>query len=320
MSVWHFMCGCLLIWTHHTHTLFSQDVGYADEPAGLRVNGTVIPGQPNPYYEAILDSFADAVEPLAAQKPYMVCPGNHDGNCDVALPLNCPKQVQNFTSYRARWQMPTSESNASPNMMWYSFNHQSAHIVSISSETDYPNAPSQPDSRLGSPGGPFGDQLGWLEADLKAAAAARTDRPWVIVFGHRPMYSGQGGDFPENVEAHTQEAFEPLFNKFDVDLYICGHNHAYETIMPMREGKICQSDWNNVEPGCTAYMVNGAAGNVERHSEFPETMPKNTMFFDDEHYGWSEFEVLNSTHLHYAFKSDEDGSTLQEGYLVKNRE
>lgn len=27
--------------------------------------------------------------------------------------------------------------------------------------------------------------LSWLEADLAAAAAARAERPWVVVFGHK---------------------------------------------------------------------------------------------------------------------------------------
>jgi hypothetical protein len=39
--------------------------------------------------------------------------------------------------------------------------------------------------------GGFGDQLAWLDADLAAAAApgARAERPWIIVSGHRPVYT-----------------------------------------------------------------------------------------------------------------------------------
>jgi hypothetical protein len=45
---------------------------------------------------------------------------------------------------------------------------------------DFPNAP-EPER--------FGDQLAWLEQDLKKANSQREKYPWIIVGGHRPMYS-----------------------------------------------------------------------------------------------------------------------------------
>lgn len=32
-------------------------------------------------YEEILNAFYDEMEPISANKPYMVGPGNHDSNC-----------------------------------------------------------------------------------------------------------------------------------------------------------------------------------------------------------------------------------------------
>ena len=37
----------------------------------------------------------------------------------------------------------------------------------------------------------------WLEADLAAANLNRAQRPWVIVYGHRPMYCTTDGDCDE---------------------------------------------------------------------------------------------------------------------------
>ena len=31
-------------------------------------------------------------------------------------------------------------------------------------------------------------QLTWLRSDLERAAGARTERPWIIAYGHRPLY------------------------------------------------------------------------------------------------------------------------------------
>ncbi len=39
----------------------------------------------------------------------------------------------------------------------------------------------------------FGDQLSWLEADLAKANQNRHKRPWIIVGGHRPIYSSSQG-------------------------------------------------------------------------------------------------------------------------------
>jgi hypothetical protein len=74
-----------------------------------------------------------------------------------------------------------------------------------------------------SSGGPFGDQLTWLEADLIAATANRKDGsvPWIVVSGHRPLYSS----YHSNQAAIA--AFEPLFLKYNVDIYFAGHVHWF---------------------------------------------------------------------------------------------
>jgi len=77
-----------------------------------------------------------------------------------------------------------------------------------------------------------------LEADLRAVDRSVT--PWIVVSGHRPLYSsedsytsvdtgvtmktsfgGWGNSYGKNLRA----AFEGLFLKYGVDLYINGHVH-----------------------------------------------------------------------------------------------
>lgn len=82
--------------------------------------------------------------------------------------------------------MPYLESNGTSNM-WYSFNYGPVHFVSINTETDYPNSPFGTDSIWKY--GPFGDQLSWLQNDLIEASANREQRPWIVVAGHRPIYT-----------------------------------------------------------------------------------------------------------------------------------
>lgn len=60
------------------------------------------------------------------------------------------------------------------------------------------------------------EQYQWLKKDL--ASVDRCKTPWVIIMGHRPMYSSKCGDYHE----HLRAAFEKLFLKHKVDLYIAG--------------------------------------------------------------------------------------------------
>jgi len=77
-------------------------------------------------------------------------------------------------------------------------------------------------------------QLKWLEENL-----ANSQKPWKIVFGHHPLYSsGMHGTDPTLIAK-----LEPLFSKYQVSLYICGHDHNYERTVPIQN---------------TTYIITGA--------------------------------------------------------------
>ncbi len=105
-----------------------------------------------------------------------------------------------------RFHMPdTGES-----LFWYSFDYgAAAHVIHISTEHDY------------TPGSP---QYHWLERDLASVDRSRT--PWVIVAGHRPVYTSE--DYPDDyrVSLHMQSSFEGLLHTYGVDFYIGGHYHG----------------------------------------------------------------------------------------------
>ncbi|PIG93340.1 metallophosphoesterase [Gloeocapsopsis sp. IPPAS B-1203] len=62
-------------------------------------------------------------------------------------------------------------------------------------------------------------QLPWLETEL-----SRSDAPWKVVFGHHQIYSS--GHYGKNQELIKD--LTPLFQKYNVKLYINGHDHNYE--------------------------------------------------------------------------------------------
>ena len=178
----------------------------------------------------------------------MTVVGNHDVSCHATTDLGCPKEQRNFSAYRYRFRMPSVESGAyvpkSPRStpfsattipvnthhnMWHSWRVGHVHFVAVSTESDFPHAPTGPHTHLGggAGGGFAGNQLAWLRADL-AAAAADPDVRWIVAVGHRPWYTSASIDWPLLAPHRIQESFEPLLHEFGVDLWLCGHKHFYE--------------------------------------------------------------------------------------------
>ena len=67
------------------------------------------------------------------------------------------------------------------------------------------------------------EELEWLEHEL----ATRTE-PWLIVFQHRPLHTSAGKD---RVEGAMRATLVPLFERYGVDLFLCGHKHNYERLL-----------------------------------------------------------------------------------------
>ncbi|RZF35571.1 hypothetical protein LSTR_LSTR005099 [Laodelphax striatellus] len=109
------------------------------------------------------DEFMKQIEPVAAYVPYMTVPGNHE-------------EKYNFSHYKARFSMPGGHES-----LMYSFNMGPAHFIGFTTEAYYFIEYGLKQVIL---------QYEWLENDLKEATKPenRAKRPWIITFGHRPMY------------------------------------------------------------------------------------------------------------------------------------
>jgi hypothetical protein len=157
---------------------------------------------------------------------YMTTVGNHEINCTEVSELTgiCPSYHKNQIPYSNRFHMPSKQSGGYSNS-WYSFNYGFIHVISLSCESDFPNAPS----------GNLIDtttQVNWLKNDL--AAVNRAVTPWVIVQCHRPWKGSIAvADILENGLLNCppcQAAFENILIKYNVDIYLTGHVHWYERI------------------------------------------------------------------------------------------
>ncbi|KAG5522446.1 hypothetical protein RHGRI_034582 [Rhododendron griersonianum] len=181
-------------------------------------------------YSWLWDNFFAQIEPLSSKVPYHVCVGNHEydwplqpwkpewsyavygkdggGECGVpySLKFNMPGNSSELTGTRAP---PTRN-------LYYSFDSGSVHFVYISTETNFL---------------PGSNQYDFIKHDLESVDRKKT--PFVVVQGHRPMYTTSHENRDAPFRERLLEHLEPLFVKNKVTLALWGHVHRYERFCPL---------------------------------------------------------------------------------------
>ncbi|XP_005101479.2 acid phosphatase type 7 [Aplysia californica] len=249
------------------------------------------------------DEFMNQIEPLASQLPYMTCPGNHE-------------ERYNFSHYRHRFTMPGDEGK-----MYYSFNMGPVHFVSLSTEFFFfwYYGPMQ-----------IYQQYEWLKQDLKEAASPenRSKRPWIVVFGHRPMYcSSTGTDDCTKHESILRKGIpflhmfglEDVLYDHGVDLAIWAHEHSYERLWPVYDRKVMNGSYDApyTNPRAPVQIITGSAGCRENVSGFIKD-PADWSAFHSMDYGYTRMHVLNKTHMYLEQVSDvKNGQVIDKFTIIK---
>ncbi|KAJ8527468.1 hypothetical protein ON010_g14794 [Phytophthora cinnamomi] len=281
------------------------------------------------YYEQVYNKFMNSMTNIMRRMAYMVLVGNHEAEChspSCLLSDSKLDQLGNYSAFNSRFRMPSNESGGVLNM-WYSYEYASVHFTTVSSETDYPHAPSNA-YHTHHVYGHFGDQLAWLEEDLKAADANRDNVPWLVVGMHRPMYTIRSCDAdgkPNNdFEAlNVQEAFEALLIKYKVDLVLQGHVHAYERQYPVANGSavmhgVSKDATTYKNPQAPVYVISGSAGGPEGLYKYkhPES-PKWHAVMDNKHYSVTLLSV-SPTNLTLTTVESATGAVIDKFSVLKD--
>jgi hypothetical protein len=190
---------------------------------------------------AVWADFGNNVQASAAYRPWMPCPGNHE--------IEFGNGPTGHNSYLTRYALP--DNGTAHRGLWYRFQAGSALFISLAADDviyqdsgafvagpepfrpipSTGNPPIEPGTSLYIRGFSDGAQTRWLEATL-AAASKDPGIDWIVVQMHQDAMSsstnGNGSD------KGIREAWLPLFDRYGVDLVLCGHDHDYERTWPVR--------------------------------------------------------------------------------------
>jgi hypothetical protein len=206
------------------------------------LNGDLCYANLNPSAQpAVWRDFGNNNQTSAAYRPWMPCLGNHE--------VEFNNGRHGFLSYLTRYSLPDNDTEFPGR--WYSFRVGSALFISVDADdviyqdgaafvagpnpltpaASTGNAPIAPGTSFYIRGYSGGAQTRWLEQTLREAADD-DDVDWIIVQMHQDALSssktGNGSD------KGIREAWLPLFDRYGVDLVLCGHDHDYERSWPVR--------------------------------------------------------------------------------------
>jgi len=231
-----------------------------------------------------------------ASIPWITAVGNHEN-----------EPAAGFEAYEHRFD---SDQVIESETFWFSRNIPGVHLVFMSTEHEFT---------------PGSAQFNWLQSDLQAAntPGARDERPFIIVIGHKPMYSSN--DY-HGSEVELRDALESLYVENGVNLVIAGHDHFYERTWPVNGEKVSDKGNGDVfgqghEP---IHLVIGIGGR-SAYEELEEPQPEWSAYRENSSYGWTRLvyddntRQLEFTH-HRIDGTIGDSFTLQESSISTESE
>ena len=202
----------------------------------------------------------------ARNRPWMPSPGNHENELG-----NGPIGYQAYQTY---FSVPEASGQTEVTRgLWYAFTAGSVRVISIAND----DVTYQDAGNSYVRGYSAGAQKAWLEQEL-AATRANHDIDWIVVCMHQVAIST--ADKFNGADLGIREEWVPLFDRYNVDLVVCGHEHHYERSHPIRGHEANQTltptpaatatDVIDTTKG-TVHMVIGGGGT---------SVPSNELFFN----------------------------------------
>lgn len=178
-------------------------------------------------------------------------------------------------------------------VFWYAFTYGNMFVVQLSSEHNFTQGSEQ-----------------WLWLQTTLAAVDRAITPWVVVTLHRPIYTTQlceTGDYV--VSLHLRRELDPLFEKYNVNVVLVAHTHAYERTCPLLGGQCVAAG-----EGVVHLTVGSAGAGLESCGYSPKYGNFSRAHINT--FGYLRGEATDSQ-IHLQFVLDVDGSVYDEYYVSR---
>lgn len=208
-------------------------------------------------YAWLWDHFFTQIEPVASKVAYHVCIGNHeydwplqpwkpdwasygkDGGGECGVPYSLRFNMPGNSSE------PTGTGAPATKNLYYSFDTGAVHFVYFSTETNFLQG---------------SNQYNFLKHDLESVDRSKT--PFVVVQGHRPMYTTSHENRDAALRGKMLEHLEPLLVNNNVTLALWGHVHRYERFSPLNNFTCGDSVGQKAgdKEAYTVHLVIGMAG------------------------------------------------------------
>ncbi len=194
----------------------------------------------------------------ARHRPWMPAAGNHEnerGNGPIG-----------YGAYQTYFSLPDTGSDPELRGLWYAFTAGSVRVISLNND----DICYQDGGNSYVRGYSAGAQKRWLAAELERTRSDR-DIDWVVVCMHQTAVST--GNRTNGADLGIRQDWLPLFDRFEVDLVVCGHEHHYERSHPIR-GHLPTDTLTPapVDAKGTVHLVIGGGGT---------SIPSNAMLFPE---------------------------------------
>jgi 3',5'-cyclic AMP phosphodiesterase CpdA len=200
----------------------------------------------------------------ARNRPWMPSPGNHEnelGNGPIG-----------FQAYQTYFCLPEAEGQTETTRgLWYDFTAGSVRVISIAND----DVAYQDGGNSYVRGYSAGAQKAWLE---KALVAARNDTniDWIVICMHQVAISTAKAN---GADLGIREEWVPLFDKYGVDLVVCGHEHHYERSHPIR-GHEANATLTPIPAATDTHVIDTTKGTMHMVIGGGGTsVPTNALFF-----------------------------------------
>src|SRR5919198_1744800 len=185
---------------------------------------------------------------------------------------------------------------------YYSFDYQNVHFLVMSTEIPL---------EAGS------EQFNFVNNDL-AKAATDPAIDWIVVYCHKPAYTlpSVDADGMRSSMDELRDIYHPLFDKYNVDLVLQGHDHNYQRSYPIKYNSTSPStptitdanDNNNYNnPSGRIFAIVGTGG-IGLYSLSNNNEPSYLAYKQSSSFGFLNVDVINNGTTLKAKFYDNDGA------------